>query len=167
MVLPGGGAFAAAAEALDELELREPLRERIEAGRATLAICLGFQLLCEGSEESPGAVGLGLIPATARRFGGELRVPQLGWNRVEPVGAGLIEPGHAYFANSYHVPELPPGWAGATTDYGGVFASAVERGALLACQFHPELSGAWGSALLARWVARSRVAPAAPSEGVR
>jgi imidazoleglycerol phosphate synthase glutamine amidotransferase subunit HisH len=71
---------------------------------------------------------------------------------VEPDGSISLEPGWAYFANSYKVARLPENWSGATTDYGGSFVSAMERGAVLACQFHPELSGAWGSNLLRRWL---------------
>ena len=156
VVLPGVGSFAAAASRLDEGGLRDPLRGRIEDGRPTLGICLGMQLFCAGSEESPGVEGLGLIPATVRRFGSEQRVPQLGWNRVEPKDCACIEAGNAYFANEYRLEELPEEWNGATTDYGGTFVSALERGAVLACQFHPELSGDWGARLLARWLDRGK-----------
>ena len=155
-VLPGVGVFAAAAKQLDDLELRNVLRRRIEDGLPTLAICLGMQLFCAGSEESPGASGLGIVPTTARRFSGELRVPQLGWNRVEPMGSELMEEGDAYFANTYRIEDMPPGWAGAWTRYGKPFVSALEQGPVLACQFHPELSGAWGARLLARWLERGR-----------
>jgi imidazole glycerol phosphate synthase glutamine amidotransferase subunit len=154
VVLPGVGAFGAAARRLDELQLRDVLCRRMEAGAPTLAICLGLHLLCAESEESPGVPGLGLVPATVRRFPIGLRVPQLGWNRVDPIGGDLIEAGHAYFANSFRLQELPAGWSGAVTEYGSSFVSALERGAVLACQFHPELSGAFGARLLARWMQR-------------
>ena len=89
--------------------------EEVRAGRPPLAICLGLQLLALGSEESPGVAGLAHLPATVRRIPSGVPVPQLGWNRVSPTpGAALLEAGHAYFANSYCLPELPPGWAGAT-----------------------------------------------------
>ena len=153
LVLPGVGAFGAAMQTLRERGLEEALRERLLSGRPTLTICLGLQLLCKASEESPGAVGIGLIDASLGRFGAGLRVPQMGWNRVEPTpGARLLTSGSAYFANSYRLAALPPGWEGATSDHGGPFVAALERGALLACQFHPELSGAWGQALLGRWL---------------
>lgn len=156
VVLPGVGAFATAMQRLDDLLLRDVLRRRIEEGEPTLAICLGMQLLCGASEESPGAQGLGLVPRTVTRFRGDMRVPQLGWNSVEPVRSELIEPGHAYFANAFRLEDMPDGWAGATTRYGGRFVSALERGSVLACQFHPELSGAWGQRLLARWLERGK-----------
>lgn len=153
LVLPGVGAFAAAMEVLEREGFVDALVERISAGRSTLGICLGLQLLCEESEESPGTRGLAILPHEITRFSDEVRVPQLGWNRVDPLkNGGLIEPGHAYFANSYCLREGPTGWDAATTDYDGTFVSAIERGPVLACQFHPELSGKWGIALLRRWI---------------
>lgn len=154
VVLPGVGAFGPVAARLDELGLRDPLTRRIAAGRPTLAICLGLQLLAAASEESPGALGLGVVPARATAFRDGLRVPHLGWNRVTAGdGCSLLENGAAYFANSYKLDEVPTGWTGATTDHGGSFVAAIERGPVLACQFHPELSGAWGQALIERWLA--------------
>jgi imidazole glycerol phosphate synthase glutamine amidotransferase subunit len=153
VVLPGVGALAPAMERLAAGGLGEVLVARIAAGRPTLAVCLGLQLLCSSSEESPGRDGLGVIPGRVTRFGAGLRVPQMGWNRVAPdAGCRLLQPGWAYFANSYRLVEPPPGWAVARADHGGPFVAALERGAVLACQFHPELSGDWGQALLRRWL---------------
>ncbi len=154
LVLPGVGAFGAVVERIDVLGARAPLIDRIAEGRPTLAICLGLQLLAEASEESPGVAGLGLLEAKVTALPSGVRRPQLGWNRVT---AGpccrLLEDGDAYFANSYKLDRVPDGWHGALTDHGGSFVAAVERGAVLACQFHPELSGAWGQALVERWLA--------------
>ena len=153
VVLPGVGAFAAAMRRLRESRMTDALRNRIESGKPTLAVCLGLQLLCEGSGESPGETGLGILPVTAERYPDYLRVPQLGWNWIEPqADCQLIEPGYAYFANSYRVVELPKGWTGATANHGGPFVAALERGAVLACQFHPELSSTYGRELLGRWL---------------
>ncbi len=153
VVLPGVGAFGAAMEKLRALDLVAVLRERFEAGRTSLAVCVGLQLLAAASEESPGAVGLSLFPGTVERFMGPVRVPQLGWNRVEPApGCALLESGHAYFANSYRLTAAPAGWSAAYADHGGRFVAAMEKGKLLACQFHPELSSAYGRALLMRWL---------------
>ncbi|HEY6627517.1 MAG TPA: imidazole glycerol phosphate synthase subunit HisH, partial [Acidimicrobiia bacterium] len=154
VVLPGVGAFGPAIDRIDQLGMREAMTSRIENDQPTLAICLGMQLLCGASDESPDSVGLGVVQQSVTRFTGDVKVPQLGWNRVEPDRSNWLEPGWAYFANSYMVPRLPEGWSGATTDYGGSFVSAMARGSVLACQFHPELSGAWGSNLLRRWVWR-------------
>lgn len=153
LVLPGVGAFGAAMGELRRLGIVDALRERIRAGRPTLTVCLGLQLLAATSEESPGEAGLGVVDADVTRFQGAVRVPQMGWNHVEPgAGARWVRPGYAWFANTFKLDRVPPGWSGATADHGGSFVAAIERGDVLACQFHPELSGAWGADLLARWV---------------
>jgi imidazole glycerol phosphate synthase glutamine amidotransferase subunit len=155
VILPGVGAFGAAIYRVGALGLAAALRERIEAGRPTLAVCVGMQLLNRESEESPGATGLEVIDETVTRFDDRVTVPQMGWNRVEPgPGCRLVEPGWAYFANSYRIDRVPEGWVGARTDHGGEFVSALEKGDVLACQFHPELSGQWGAGLLDRWLQR-------------
>ena len=157
LVLPGVGAFAAAMEHIDGHRWRSSLVDRIEAGRPTLAICVGMQLLCERSEENIEANGLGVVSETVTRFPEGLNVPQLGWNRVTPDSASrFLRQGWAYFANSYRLGSVSDGWVGAKTEYGGSFVSAMEKGDVLACQFHPELSGEWGSNLLARWLEGTR-----------
>jgi imidazole glycerol phosphate synthase glutamine amidotransferase subunit len=157
LVLPGVGAFGAGLARLRDLDLEAPIVERIQGDRGPVfCVCLGLQMLCEASEESPGVAGLGVVGAEVRRFSSALRVPQLGWNMVTPAGQGeraLTEPGHAYFANSYRLDALPEGYGGATADYGGPFVAALERGDLVACQFHPELSGDWGHGIMERWLA--------------
>jgi len=156
VVLPGVGAFAAAAESLDRLKLRESIAERInQPDRATLCICLGMQLLCESSEEAASAKGLGIIPLRIKRFGTDVKVPQLGWNEVRPSDSSKDAPyqtGEAYFANSFRLQDRPEGWGVAETNYGGTFFSSVWRGRTLACQFHPELSGQWGQQVLKNWI---------------
>lgn len=153
VVLPGVGAFGAALARLAESGLVAVLRERIKAGRSTLAICLGMQLLCEGSDETPGAAGLSVVSARVTRFANGARVPQLGWNRVEAdQRCRLLQSGHAYFANSYKLTTAPADWNAAYAEHGGRYVAALECGPLLACQFHPELSGAWGLELLRRWL---------------
>lgn len=159
VILPGVGAFGAAMSQVDALGMRQALRDRVDQGSPTLAVCVGMQLLCGNSEESPGVQGLGAIDRTVSRFRGNEKVPQLGWNQVEPGPESVfVEPGWAYFANSYRMETVPDGWVGAGTDYSGRFVSAMERGSVLATQFHPELSGDWGARLLARWLATTRVA---------
>lgn len=158
LVLPGVGAFAAAREAVVAQGLEDALRERIAQGRPTLGICLGMQLMARGSDEAPGVPGLGALDAVAQRFGDGQRVPQMGWNRVVPSDRCRIVPaGFAYFANSFRLTAGAGadvgGWTPAWSDYGGPFLAAVERGPVVGCQFHPELSGAYGRALLAQWLA--------------
>lgn len=154
VLLPGVGAFGAGMDALRADGLDDALRERIAADRPTMAICLGLQLLAAGSEETPGVAGLGIFDCTVRRFT-DVKTPQLGWNEVVAGGGRFIVDGFAYFANSYRLIDAPPGWSAAMSNHGGPFCAALERGNVLACQFHPELSGAWGQALLRRWLEAS------------
>ena len=153
VVLPGVGAFAAALQKLKEHDLLEILKERIIDDRPTMGICLGLQLLCDASEESPDAKGLGLVRGKVTRFPNSVRVPQLGWNKVSPQeGCQLLNEGYAYFANSFRLVQPPSDWSHASTEHASTFVSALERGSILACQFHPELSGAYGLALIKRWL---------------
>ncbi|MEX1093036.1 MAG: imidazole glycerol phosphate synthase subunit HisH [Acidimicrobiia bacterium] len=153
VVLPGVGTFGAAADRLEEGGLTNALRRRVAAGLPTLAVCVGMQFLASSSEESPGAAGLGAVKGSISRFDEDLIVPQLAWSQVMPDPTSrLVEPGWAYFANSYRLTEAPDGWASSTATYGKPFVAALERDGVLACQFHPELSGQWGSDLLQRWL---------------
>jgi imidazole glycerol phosphate synthase glutamine amidotransferase subunit len=154
VLLPGVGAFGAGAARLRDTGLGEALAERVRAGRPTMGICLGMQLFFDASAEAPGVPGLGVIAGEVERFSGEgLRVPQLGWNEIVPGdGCRLLRRGFVYFANSYRA-RAAPGWAVATAHHGGPFLAGCERGDVLLCQFHPELSGAFGAALLERWIA--------------
>jgi imidazole glycerol phosphate synthase glutamine amidotransferase subunit len=153
VVVPGVGSFGAAMAEVDRRAMRDGLSDRIGEGRPTLAVCVGMQLLATDSEESERAEGLGVIPERVRRFPDTVLVPQLGWNQVSAgPGCRFLSDGWAYFANSYRYSQLPEGWAGAVTDHGGEFVSAMERGDVLACQFHPELSGVWGQGILGRWL---------------
>jgi len=156
-ILPGVGAFGAGVAALREHGLDTALRARVAAERPLLAVCLGLQLLASTSDETPGVTGLGLLDAHVARFPDTVKVPQLGWNQVVPDdGCTFLAPGYAYFANSFRLVDAPAGWRAARADHGGPFVAALERGPILACQFHPELSGPWGLALLDRWLAAAR-----------
>ena len=159
-LLPGVGAFGAAMKALRAVGLDSALLARTREGKPTMGICLGMQLFCTESEESPGVAGIGALPSRVERFRVDLPLPQLGWNRiVPPDGLTLLEEGWAYFANSYRIKDCPPEFRAAESAYGESFAAALEAyGAdaelpyILLCQFHPELSGPWGLRLFKRWM---------------
>ncbi len=160
LIFPGVGAFGAAMERLHRLDYVEPLKDYLAAGRPFLGICIGLQTLFEGSEESPGVAGLGLIPGLIRRFDDPtLSVPHMGWNgvRVErpsPLFADY-QGEKFYFVHSYRAEPGPQNadWRLATTDYGRPFLSAVSRGRVSAVQFHPEKSGAAGLKVLKHFLA--------------
>ncbi len=155
VVLPGVGSFGEAMEELGYHGFIAPLRQRLVEGRPTLGICLGMQLMLEASDESRGTAGLGVAPGRVTRFRAirdpSVRVPHIGWNTVT-FGSDVFPSGRAYFANSYRLPAAPPGWTVATSEYDGRFVAAMARGAVLGCQFHPELSGQWGLDLIGRWL---------------
>lgn len=152
VVLPGVGTFGAAMEQLRKNGVVDALRTRIASGQPTLAICLGLQLLAPASEESPGVSGLRVFRQKVEKILAP-RIPQLGWNFVRaPAGGRFVRDGYAYFANSYGIRECPDGWQASWNDLEGPWVAAAERGGVIACQFHPELSGMWGNALLQRWL---------------
>jgi cyclase len=152
VVLPGVGSFAAGMKALRESGLDRAVIQSYRAQKPLLAVCLGMQLLGESSEESPGVPGLGIIPSTFRSLPTTVRVPHLGWNGVSaPQNSALLASGNAAFANSYCLTDPPAGWDVAWTTHGIQFVSALNRGRTMACQFHPELSGSYGTQLIEWW----------------
>ena len=153
LVLPGVGTFEAGIDALDKHELMDPLRQRIDMGQPTLAICLGLQMLALHSQESPGISGLGVIETSVTAFPDDICVPQFGWNKVQPGAPALGAWGYVYFANSYRIASVEKSeWAISSADYGGPFCAALQRGRILACQFHPELSGGYGQEIIQSWL---------------
>lgn len=174
VVLPGVGAAGPAMARLRRRDLLAPLVDWLAADRPFLGICLGLQLLVDGSDED-GSAGLGVLPGRAVLLRGAPRVPHIGWNEVRlrrphPAFARLPSPVHQYFVHSYAV-EPAPGSEQlvlAETRHGRPFASAVARGRLLGVQFHPERSARDGLALLAGFVGmaatRSEDAPAATAQ---
>lgn len=150
IVLPGVGAFGAAMRSLEGQGLAARITDAIRAGVPFLGICIGMQLLFEKSEESPGVAGLGIIPGEVVRYR-EGKVPQIGWNRVEPARSDF-DAGYAYFINSYHAVPRDPGAILYRGDYGGPFCAAVAVKPVTAYQFHPEKSMEFGQGLLRRWI---------------
>ncbi|MCY7484362.1 imidazole glycerol phosphate synthase subunit HisH [Paenibacillus alvei] len=166
VILPGVGAYGDAMLALRASGLIPTLHEIVESGKPMLGICLGMQLLFEGSDEHGYHEGLGMLPGRAVRFeGGSYKVPHMGWNKLRwkqaaylhPFAEG-IEEGHVYFVHSYRVVAEERTDVLATCSYGGVEVTAiVGRGSLYGMQFHPEKSGALGQCLLGRFLALTGV----------
>lgn len=161
VVLPGVGAFGDCMEKLRERGMDDSCREMYDAGKPFLGVCVGLQVLFEGSEESPKAQGIGILPGTVRRFeAGGLKVPHMGWNqlsvtREHPVLDGLD--GEAfYFVHSYHPDPSEPRDLLGTADYGGPFCAAAGRENLIAVQFHPEKSSRAGLALYQNFLSWAR-----------
>jgi glutamine amidotransferase len=161
VVLPGVGAFGACARALRECGLEEPARAAIDAGVPFFGVCVGFQLLYEGSTESPGAEGLGVFPGMVSALPPGVKHPQMQWNQLEvrgdgaeeeppPLLRGLGRRPWVYFVHSFAPPIGDE--TVAVCDYGGPVAALVRRGNLWGAQFHPEKSGRTGLALLRNFV---------------
>jgi imidazole glycerol-phosphate synthase subunit HisH len=154
IVVPGVGAFGDCAENLRAFGLWEPLREWLQAGRPYLGICLGYQLLFESSEESPGSKGLGFLPGRVVRFHGDkLKIPHIGWNTLRqmrgPMYKSLAADPYFYFVHSYFPVPAEDNMVSARCEYGGAaFAASISNGSLHATQFHPEKSQSSGLTLL-------------------
>jgi len=154
IVLPGVGAFGRCAEALDAGGWREPLGEAIASGIPFLGICVGFQLLYESSEESPGARGLSVFSGEVKRLGPGVKLPQIQWNELHLRAESRLLPASSERSWMYFVHSFAPPVGVETTaccDYGGEVAAAVERELVFGCQFHPEKSGEDGLAFLGRF----------------
>ena len=149
LVLPGVGSFGDCMAQLASRGLVTAIRDWVAAGKPFLGICLGYQILFDTSEETPGVAGLGIIPGTVRRFQQTpgLKIPHIGWNSAtlrhpdHPVWAGLGAEPYFYYVHSYFpVPDAPAIIAAETTYGDDTFAAAIELPNLFACQFHPEKS---------------------------
>src|SRR2546427_10540886 len=134
LVLPGVGAFGAGIATLRARGLDSVIRDVAARGTALLGVCLGMQMLCEASEETPGVAGLGMVAGTCGRLPPHVRIPHLGWNSVsaEP-GARFVASGVAAFANSYALRESPAGWTPAWGSHGVPFLAAVSGRAMIRC----------------------------------
>lgn len=163
MVLPGNGAFGASKIAMQERSILRWLGQRVAGGRPVLAVCVGFQILFESSEEFGTHEGMGEWPGTVQKLPTEA-VPHIGWSEVTPEPDSVLFAGleneRFYFSHSYGVLDwdfdqgneamVPPqvSWAHHDAD----FIAAIENGPLTGVQFHPELSGRAGLTLMKNWL---------------
>jgi len=162
VVLPGVGSFDPAVQHLRSRGLEEPIKQVIASGKPFLGICLGLQILFEGSEEGKEP-GLGIIAGKVRRFRSEpgLTIPHMGWNDLEftqpdsPLWQHLPEKVQVYFVHSYYVDPVDPQLKAATVTHGSqTVTAAIARDNLMAVQFHPEKSSTLGLQILSNFVAQ-------------
>jgi imidazole glycerol phosphate synthase glutamine amidotransferase subunit len=157
IIFPGDGHFATAMASLNRSGYAQAIREWIAADKPFLGICIGLQLLFDSSEEAPpvdgvSVCGLGVIRGVVRRFPGR-KVPQIGWNSTEARSDSVLFKGLApasffYYIHSYYADPQDSAVTSSTADYYLRYCATIERGALVAAQFHPEKSGAVGLRLL-------------------
>ena len=155
IILPGVGHFGQMMRALDQMQVRDSLVERIGAGVPFLGICLGLQALFESSEEALQERGLGLFQGQIRRFPATARVPHMGWNEIEPRNgakllANLAPHPYLYFAHSYYAP-LNDATA-AICNYTTPYTAVLESKNIFGVQFHPEKSGPIGLKIVRNFV---------------
>jgi len=161
LVFPGVGSFGSMMEILHSKDFVAPLTEYLQSGKPFFGICLGLQALFDNSEEAPGVAGLSFIPGAVKRFNVDLAIPHIGWNGIKVrqpsrLFNGLSGDEKFYFVHSYHVAPDSDEFVLSATDYGYEFVSAIQKGNIIATQFHPEKSGKSGLALLENFLAETR-----------
>lgn len=159
VILPGVGSFGDAMGKIRQYGLEKVILQVAEDGTPFLGICLGLQLLFEGSDEAPGVSGLGVLKGEILRIPDVpgLKIPHMGWNSLEFPRKGrlfrnLPEEPYVYFVHSYYLKAADAGIVTAATEYGVQIHASVEKGQVFACQFHPEKSGDVGLQILRNFV---------------
>ena len=158
VILPGVGAFGDCMLNLEKYGLVPVIKETLASGKPFLGICLGLQLLFEGSEEAPGIQGLGFFKGQVEKIKTDLKVPHMGWNSLilktpSPLLAKAAD-GYVYFVHSFHAVPEDKGIITAVCNYGTEVTAAVGRGNVQAVQFHPEKSSKVGLGILQSFKAR-------------
>ncbi len=155
VILPGVGNFGDAMNKLNNYGLADPVREYVKSGKPFLGICVGLQLMFEGSDEAKGVKGLGILPGYIYKFPEDkgLKVPQIGWNSLDfprpgKLFKGIDEGSFVYFVHSYYLKAEDESIVTATTEYGVTVHASVEIGNVFACQFHPEKSSNVGMKII-------------------
>lgn len=156
VILPGVGAFGDCMANLEKSGLIPVIRELLASGRPFLGICLGMQLLFEGSDEAPGVTGLGYFKGQVKYLPTSLKIPHMGWNKLKlrspsPLLAGA-EGEYVYFVHSFHAEPEDKGIITSVCDYGMEVTASVGCGNVQAFQFHPEKSSRVGMQLLKNFV---------------
>ena len=159
VILPGVGAFGDAMEKLSGYGLIPVIKDIINTGRPFLGICLGLQLLYEGSDEAPGVGGIGALDGRIRKIpaGEYKKIPHMGWNSLTfpnpgKLFSGINEGAYVYFVHSYYLEATDRNSVTATCEYNVTIDASVESGNVFACQFHPEKSGDVGLHILENFV---------------
>lgn len=161
VILPGVGAFGQAMHNLKKYELDKVIHEVVQMGKPFLGICLGLQLMFDGSEESEGVEGLHLLEGDILKIPAAegLKIPHIGWNSLHLQNKGSLFEGigeepYVYFVHSYYLKAKEPSIVKATAEYGTCIHASVEKDNVFACQFHPEKSSTVGLKILdnfAKW----------------
>ena len=152
VILPGVGAFGDCMENLEKYGLISVLQDTLHSGKPFLGICLGEQLLFEGSEEAPGVKGLGFFKGMVKKIVTEEKIPHMGWNKLALAASSPllkdIQDEYVYFVHSYHAVPEDKSIITAVCDYGTTVTAAVGKGNVQAFQFHPEKSSSMGLKIL-------------------